>query len=72
MQKSIVKKIKYKYWNRTHKYRIRIPKSAKEAFDMDKENGNNVWRDEINKEMPKINDAVVEHDGDVSKFIGYQ
>ena len=40
---SIVKKIKSKYWQRTHKYGISIPKYVKEALNTDKDNGNNLW-----------------------------
>jgi hypothetical protein len=39
-QKRILQKIKSKYWARTHKYGIRIPKNIREAIEIDKENGN--------------------------------
>ena len=31
------------------KYRIRVPRNAKEAIQFDKENGNTLWRDAILK-----------------------
>merc|ERR1712107_143636 len=36
----IISKIKSKYWQRTHKYGVRIPKSVKEALMIDAQNGN--------------------------------
>ena len=66
-RKSIVKQSKSKYWQRTHKYWIRVPKFLKEALNIYKVNGNNLWRDAVKKEMPKIDYAVVENYGDVYK-----
>ena len=39
-QKAFINKAKSKYWERTHKYGIRIPKSISEALKIDQENGN--------------------------------
>ena len=39
-RKAIIAKVKSKYWSRTHKYGIRIPKSVKEAREIDAQNGN--------------------------------
>ena len=39
----IISKIKSKYWIRTHKYGIRIPKSVKEALEIDEQNKNTLW-----------------------------
>ena len=36
----IISKVKLKYWLRTHKFGIRIPKSVKKAKHLDQENGN--------------------------------
>ena len=46
---SIIQKIKSKYWQRSHKYGIRIPKSVGEAHEIDKSNGNTLWADAIRK-----------------------
>ena len=43
-RKTIISKFKSKYWKRTHKHVIRIPKSVKEAYAFDKENGNKIWK----------------------------
>ena len=71
-RKALIQKIKSKYWQRSHKFGIQIPKSVKEALQLDKENNNDLWRAAIQKEMPKIENAVAEHDGDASELIGYQ
>ena len=49
--------MKTKYWQRTHKFGIRIPKSVKEALAIDKENGNTLWWDAICKEMTNVRPA---------------
>ena len=36
----IVSKVKSKYWTRTHKHGMKIPKSVKEAYEFDKDNKN--------------------------------
>ena len=50
----IISKVKSKYWVRTHKYGIRIPKSVKEAQQLDRENGETRWWDAICKEMKNV------------------
>ena len=39
-RKTIISKLRSKYWQRTHNYGIRILKSVKEAYEFDKYNGN--------------------------------
>ena len=46
--------MKSKYWDRTRKYGVRVPKSIKEALKIDKENGNTLWWDAIQQEMKNI------------------
>ena len=46
-RKSMISKLKSKYLQRTHKYRIRIPNSLKQAYEFDEENGNKPWTDVI-------------------------
>ena len=38
-KERILGKVKSKYWTRTHKFGIRVPKTVKEALDIDKESG---------------------------------
>ncbi len=47
----IIAKLKTKYWVRTHKFGVKIPKTVKEAKRFDEENGNTLWWDAICKEM---------------------
>ncbi|CAJ1941927.1 unnamed protein product, partial [Cylindrotheca closterium] len=65
-------KVKSKYWERTHKYGIRIPKSIREAIEIDKENGDTLWQDSIQMEMKNNRIAFEEFDGDVEKLMGYK
>ena len=62
-----IKRVKSKYWQRTHKYGIRIPKSMKEAKEIDDENGNTLWMDAIRLEMKNILVAFTQYDGDLNK-----
>ena len=68
----IISKIKSKYWQRTHKYGIRVPRSVKEALEIDMSNGNSLWQDAIEKEMINIRPALEVWENDEDKLIGYQ
>ena len=52
---TILSKVKSRYWKTTHKFGIRIPKTVKEALEIDQMNNNDFWRKAIEKEMGKIN-----------------
>ena len=56
-RRAILSKVKTKYWSRIHKYGARVPKSIAEARRLDKENGNTLWKDAIDKEMK--NNSIV-------------
>jgi hypothetical protein len=71
-RKAIISKIKSKYWQRTHKYGVRIPKTVKEAYEIDRQNGDKLWTIGIEKEMKKIRDAFKIYNDDPSTLIGYQ
>ena len=45
---------KTKYWLKTHKYGIRLPKTIKEALRIDKETGTDLWAKAIAKEMKNV------------------
>ena len=34
---------------------VRIPRNAKQALELDKENGNTLWQDAMNKEIANLN-----------------
>jgi hypothetical protein len=50
----IIKKVKSRYWRRSHKYGIELPHSVKEALAIDKRTGTTFWRDAIEKEMKNV------------------
>ena len=60
--------INSKYWIRTHKYVIEIPKSLKRAKEIDKFNQNTLWWDAIMKEMKNVQPAFEEWEGTASKI----
>jgi len=71
-RERIISKTKSKYWNRTHKFGVRIPHSVKEALDLDKNNGDTLWHDAICKEMKIVRVAFEEYDGNVSELVSYK
>jgi hypothetical protein len=50
----IIAKVKSRYWKTSHKFGIELPHLVKGAFSIDRKNGNNYWREAIEKEMSKI------------------
>jgi hypothetical protein len=70
-KQRVLQKIKSKYWVRTHKYGMRIPKNIKEAMDIDRENGNTMWMDAMKLEMRNVRIAFEAFDGDPNTLIGY-
>ena len=71
-RKTIIPKLKSKYWWRTHEHVIRILKSVREAYSSDKESVNKFWTKLINEEMKKLIIAVQESNVSPDKLIGYQ
>lgn len=71
-RKAIVQKVKTKYWQRTHKYGIRVPKSVEEARKIDKQNGNTLWQDAISMEMKNCRVAFESYTGDIKDLVGYE
>jgi len=70
-QRIVEKLKKKKYWRRTHKYGIELPKSVPEALEIDARTGTTFWRDAIEKEMKNILPAFKFNDDD-SVPIGYK
>ena len=60
----IIKKVKTRYWKRTHKFGIELPKSVKEAYAIDRRTGTDFWRTAIEKEMKNNALAFEFRDGD--------
>jgi hypothetical protein len=50
----LIKKVKTRYWKRTHKFGIELPKSVAEALKVDEVTGTTFWRDAIDKEMRNV------------------
>jgi hypothetical protein len=72
-RERIICKIKSKYWTRTHKFGIRIPKSVTEAQKLDGLNGNTLWWDAICKEMKNVRVAFEVYEGSIDDLPpGYQ
>jgi hypothetical protein len=70
----LIARVKSRYWKRTHKFGIRLPKSVKEALEIDRETGTTFWYDAICKEMRNVRVAfkILEADEKVpvgSRFI---
>ena len=53
----ILVEVKSKYWLRSHKIGIRIPKFVDEVKKVDNQNGNTLWWDAICKEMRNVRPA---------------
>ena len=70
-KRRILSKIKTKYWQRTHKYGIRLPRTIEEAEQIDIENKNHMWKDAIREEMKEIVLDLEEYNGDPKDLIGY-
>ena len=69
----ILAKVKSKYWVRTHKFGIKIPKNALEAKAFDAENGDTLWWDAICKEMRNVRPAFEVWDKPQEDIpVGYQ
>jgi hypothetical protein len=51
---SAVAKCSARYLKRTHKFGIEIPRTVKEALELDRQNGNTFWADAIAKEMAEV------------------
>ncbi len=76
----IVAKVK-RYWQTTHKFAIRLPKTVAEALAIDDQTGTDFWQKALGKEMNRVKVAWTAADGVSSKqaqtgkessMIGYQ
>ena len=53
-QNRVISKLKGKFWRKTNKFGIRLPKDVKENLDIDRVAGIDFWRKAVNKEMSKV------------------
>lgn len=68
----IIKKVKTKYWLKTHKFGIELPKTVKEALEIDRRTNTTFWRDAIAKEMQNVNVAFDILDSKKDIPVGYK
>ena len=69
----IVTKVKSKYWIRTHKFGVWIPKSVQETKELDHQNGNILGWEGICKEMKNVRPTFEVWEKDISQIPpGYQ
>jgi hypothetical protein len=61
-----------RYLKHTHKFGIEVPKTVKEALDLDRKNGNTLWVDAIAKKMKEVCIAFNILPDEHSAPIGYQ
>ena len=79
---AIISKVKSHYWKTMHKFRIQLPKSVKEALEIDRATYVDFWRKKaIHEAMSKVKVAWAVPDGhtpqqvregNASEFISYQ
>ena len=67
----IISKVKAQIKKATHKYGIEVPTSVEHAHEIDRRNGNTLWRDAIKKEMLNVGVAFEIFDNDPSMPVGY-
>ena len=65
-------KVKSKYWQRTHKYVLQLPKSVNDSYELDKEDKKNLWRGGTEEDMEKIKDTVAESTTSPKNLVRYQ
>ena len=69
----IILKVKSLYWQTTHRYGTKLPKTIAEAKILDKKNGNILWWDVILKEMRNVRIAFEDWTKLLSEMLpGYQ
>ena len=51
---KLVKRRQARYLKRSFKFGIEVPSTVKEAYEIDKRNGNILWADAIKKEMANV------------------
>lgn len=68
----IISKIKSKYWTKTHKFGLELPKTVEQALAIDKKTGLSLWRDAIAKEMKNNSVAFEILEDGVDELVGYK
>ena len=71
-KERIVSKTRTRYWKRSHKFGIQLPKTIEEALELDRQNGNDQWNQAILKEMRNVKIVFDILDNDSNIPIGYK
>jgi hypothetical protein len=58
----IISKVKSRHWKTKHKFGICLPKTVKEALEIDRVTNTDFWRKAVSKEMTKVKIAWATHD----------
>jgi len=69
-EKRLIKAIKSKYSQRSHKFGIYVPRTVQEALEIEKQTNTTYWREAIQKEMTNNKMAFKEEDESIP--IGYK
>ena len=69
----IIAAVNSRYHRQTHKFGVEVPKTIRRALEIDKENGNTLWQDAIEKEMRAVRIAFkILEDKEKKVPVGYQ
>ena len=68
----IIAKIKTRYMTRKHKFGIELPKSVKEALEIDSKTNTTFWKDAIALEMKNVDVAFSDLEDGEAVPVGYQ
>ena len=71
-RERIIKAIVARVAKRTHKYGVRVPRSVKEALQIDEENGDSFWKDAIKLEMKNVDVAFKYLEEGAKQPVGYK
>ena len=71
-RKRILAAVQSRYHKRTHKFGFEIPKTMRQALEINKECGNTLWQDAIAKEMANVKVAFKVLPDGAKEPIGHQ
>ena len=69
---NMISRVKSRYWKRTHRYGIKIPKNYKHVMHLYEQNGTNLWRLAWEKDMKNVQVAFDVKDEGEFALIVYQ
>jgi hypothetical protein len=69
---AIISKLRSKFWQKTHKYGVHIPRTISEGKYIDQVNGDTPWTDAIQLEMQNCQLAFEVYNGAIDELIDYQ